>query len=217
MSRKRTTSIRKDRNIHFSKEERKSVSIQTTEHMINNKTIVYIDETGFNKNFIPLYGFAVKNKRCFVPGLSKSKNYSCIVAMINEKIIGLQIIEGSVKSGDFGCFLLKLIKLNFPAKASLNNVVFFMDNAQIHKSDSLKELRNFIKIQFNAPYSPALNPIEELFSLAKYYFRELNLKNNLNFLKNIYECFKYINKKQINGFIIHSFKFILNCILLNDI
>ena len=44
-----------------------------------------------------------------------------------------------------------------------------MDNAQIHKSDSLKELRNFIKIQFNAPYSPALNPIEELFSLAKYY------------------------------------------------
>ena len=52
--------------------------------------------------------------------------------MTNEKIIGPQIIEGSVKSGDIDYFLLKLIRLNFPAKASVNNVVFFMDNAQIH-------------------------------------------------------------------------------------
>lgn len=217
ISRKRSNPIRNDRNLEFSKEQRKSSCSKTIQHVFNKKKIVYIDETGFNKDFIPRYGFAIKNSRCFIPALSKSKNYSCIVAMTTEKVIGIQIIEGSVKGTDFGCFFLNLIRHNFAVERVLNEVIFFMDNARIHKCSDLEEFRSFVNIQFNAPYSPFLNPIEELFSLAKSYFRQINIKNNFSFIRNIVECFKMIGKNQIYSFVIHSYKFIIKCLLLDDV
>ena len=50
-----------------------------------------------------------------------------------------------------------------------------MDNAAIYKSKKLKTLKNSLQVQFLAPYSPFLNPIEEFFGEIKHYFRKNNL------------------------------------------
>ncbi len=69
--------------------------------IMNDKTLVpvYMDETGLNKNMIPKYGFTIKNQKYYVPALPKSKNYSVISAVNSETILGIQIFEGSIKSG----------------------------------------------------------------------------------------------------------------------
>jgi hypothetical protein len=64
--------------------------------IMNDKIVKNIDETGFNKNMIPNYGFAIKNQKCYVPVLPKSKNYSVISAVTSETLMGIQIFEGSI-------------------------------------------------------------------------------------------------------------------------
>ena len=51
------------------------------------KQLYILSETGFNKNMIPRYGFSIKNQKCYVPSLPKSKNYSVICAITNESIL----------------------------------------------------------------------------------------------------------------------------------
>lgn len=49
-------------------------------------------------------------------------------------------------------------------------VVFFMDNASVHKKDDVKKIVGDVKdkeIVFNAPYTPDCNPIEHFFSIWK--------------------------------------------------
>ena len=112
------------------------------------------------KNMIPKYGFAIKNQKCYVPALPKSKNYSVISAVTSETLMGIQIFEGSIKSGDFGCFILNLIKSTSGMKKALSRFIFFVDNASPHHAEILNPLKNYINIQYNAPYSSFLNPIE---------------------------------------------------------
>ena len=77
-----------------------------------------------------------------------------------------------MKGLDFGSFIINLIdKIDF-VKLNLKNVIFFMDNAKIHKCKALKPLFSKINIFYNAPYSPFLNPIEEFFALLKHKIRE---------------------------------------------
>ena len=217
ISRKRTTKSRLDRNLEYQKTQRKNASLAIVNDMMNNKEIIYIDETGFNKDFIPRYGFSVKNYACYVPALTKSKNFSCIVALSKEGVIGLQIFEGSVKSGDFGCFILNLIRNSVKIDFEVNNYVFFLDNASIHHAECLSNLKNYINFRYNAPYSPFLNPIEECFGLVKNNFRKLLIKNNLSFFNNLFESFKSLNVSNIEGFIIHSLEYLYKCIKSIDI
>ena len=52
-----------------------------------------------------------------------------------------------------------------------------MDNASIHHAKILEPLKDRIHICFGPPYSPPLNPIEEIFGLWKHYLRYENFKN----------------------------------------
>lgn len=61
-----------------------------------------------------------------------------------------------------------------------------MDNARSHKALGLKPFLDNLNVLYNAPYSPFLNPIEEMFGLWKYHYRKLNFANNLDVANNIY-------------------------------
>ena len=57
-----------------------------------------------------------------------------------------------------------------------------MDNMRVHHSRKVKEfmLENDILAIFNTPYSPELNPIEQLWSLVKSEFKKEKLKLLIN-------------------------------------
>jgi len=92
-----------------------------------------------------------------------------ICAVTKEKCLGYQLIKGGVNAKIFGSFLLLLLK-NYPQITEQPaNFVFHLDNARIHQAKILKPILNRFEILFNAPYSLFLSPIEEYFSLTKFY------------------------------------------------
>ena len=71
----------------------------------------------------------------------------------------------SVKTDDFVSYFTHLL-------ASLpkgQRFCFYMDNARIHKKDVIKQLVEPTgnKVIFGAPYSPDMNPIENIFGIWK--------------------------------------------------
>jgi hypothetical protein len=75
-----------------------------------------------------------------------------IAAITEDKILGFQVMKGSVKGKDFGAFLVNLIN-SLPLVNSLDNYVFFMDNSKTHHAKILKTLRSYLHVVFNASFA----------------------------------------------------------------
>jgi len=88
-----------------------------------------------------------------------------IVAIDQNGTIGnVEIVKGSVNADAFTAFFRTLAE-----KYKNEEVVFFMDNASVHKKEELYNGRGYEKhvILFNAPYSEEMNPIEMFFAQWK--------------------------------------------------
>ena len=100
------------------------------------------------------------------------KRISAIGVMTTRGIEDTYLIEGNV-NGD--------IFLQFVQRCLLNKIqpfdarsVVVLDNASIHRVDAVVELITAAGalVQFLPPYSPDLNPIEEVFSKIKAFLKE---------------------------------------------
>ena len=102
-----------------------------------------------------------------------------------------------MKGVDFGSFLLELIHNNKEIKENLRDYVFYMDNASIHKAKKLKGLYSKINVLFAPPYSPFLNPIEEVFCWVKHYVRKLKFNDREKLIKNLHMALQQMDAKKI--------------------
>lgn len=128
--------------------------------------IIYIDESSFNANFHPGYGYIVRNKR---PNISfrtkKSVNYSLIAAVSSKKLYGYMIYEKSVKGFDFFQFLSLLIK-EYDLVGKKYLLVF--DNCRTHKKKEYwKTFRKHFNVVNTPPYSPQISLVEYFFLIIK--------------------------------------------------
>ena len=95
--------------------------------------------------------------------------------MCTNGVIALELQEGTYNGDKFIEFITgTLIPEKFQFDGSNTRSVLVMDNCTIyHVSSALKMLYDAgILVMFLPPYSPDLNPAEELFSLVKYYHKE---------------------------------------------
>lgn len=175
--------------------------------MQNNYNIIYVDEVGFNQNMIKNYGFSKRKKQIKMITPPKSDNYSVIAALNVEGFLGFQIFRGAVKSEDFCCFLLSLVK-KLELDENENNICFLMDNASIHKSCVFKDkILSRFNIIYNGPYSPELNPIEESFAKWKHLVRQKKTINEKTLIHNIVSTAPLISPQDARSYIRHSLKF----------
>lgn len=187
--------------------ERKNIAFLLSIAHHAKKEIVYIDECGFNCGLSPLKGIVSKKNPRYLPCQTKGQNISVICAINKKEILGIQLFSTAVKGKDFSCFLINLINNSERLKSNLRNTYFFMDNATIHKSKIAKGFFENINILYNAPYSPDLNPIENLFGRVKKVFRDLNLKRQDDILINIINSFKSVSSLNLYNYVVHSMKF----------
>ena len=70
----------------------------------------------------------------------------------------------SINVEKFKEYLIDLRNINKRRKLAI-----FMDQLNVHKSPKIRKLaiQLGVKLIFNAPYSPELNPIERVFALTK--------------------------------------------------
>lgn len=154
----------------------------------NLNEYISIDETYFNSNVRPTYGYSLKGKKLFLENKIIIKKYSLLMAISSDKIIDYEIIDGNIDSNIFSKFIDRLP----------NNTKLLLDNVSFHKTKNVKYISNKknIELQFIPPYTPEVNPIEYVFSIIKHYYKKIKFNDKL-MIDNI--------KKSINNYKYYDF------------
>lgn len=154
--------------------------------MIRARSIVYIDESGFEKEAKREKGYSQKGVRCHdIRDWSKIPGRTNVIgALINTTILSCSIWETTITTDVFSAWLTQDLLPRLP-----ENSVLVLDNATFHKRNDIQESIAAAghTLLYLPPYSPDLNPIEhtwahlkelrktlrcsvdELFSALKYY------------------------------------------------
>ena len=136
---------------------------------------VWVDETGSDRrDQLRKFGYAVRG----FPAVStrlliRGTRISAIVAMSSDGVETYELSTGStdaVKFIDFVRGSLVPVMKPFPDTHS----ILILDNCAIHHVQQIKDYLDDMgmHVLFLPPYSPDLNPVEELFSYLKYYLKE---------------------------------------------
>jgi transposase len=137
--------------------------------------LVFIDETWVKTNMAPLRGWGPRGRRLkgHAP-YGHWKTLTFIAALRHDRIDAPWVIDGPI-NGEM--FLLYVEKVLAPTLAAGDVVV--MDNLGSHKG---KAARAAIRARgahliFLPPYSPDLNPIEQVFAKLKHLMRKAQPRN----------------------------------------
>ena len=208
-SRKRLSAVVKDRNGVEMVQKRKKAAIEISQHISEKKEIIYIDEVSFNQDMVPIYGYSQIGKPAFATKRVKGENFSVVAAVTNRSFLGFQIFKTSIAAQEFGFFLVSLLKAYPEICKARSNYIFFMDNARTHKAKAIKDLLSEIIVCYSAPYSPFLNPIEEVFSTWKHYYRKLIYEKEASVVSCICESAKAITPHKLKKCWVHSLEYTL--------
>ncbi len=200
-----------DRNSERVINLRKKIVMQMISKWSCKKTPIFIDETGFQNNSLPMSSYS--KKPVFQKGgVVKTTLITVIHAITNDTLIGYQCFKREITASDFHAFLSEFLKNNQDIYNHLDDYVFVMDNSPIHKHSDHMQFREFLQIIYLPPYSPFLNPIEEVFSQWKRIFREKPSRGLRELLNSIHSSFKEIKYSLIPKVYSHSLSFYPRCL-----
>lgn len=135
---------------------------------------VWVDETGSDRrDQLRKFGYSVRGLPATCKRLlTRGTRVSAIVGMSSDGVEAYELSIGSTDSIKFIDFIrgnLIPTMQPFPDKHS----IIIMDNCSIHHVQEVKDIVDScgIVLFYLPPYSPDLNPIEELFSYLKYYLK----------------------------------------------
>lgn len=131
----------------------------------SGKTLVYLDQTGFQDETFRSYGYAPRGQCVHgLIGSQTTRTMTLIVAQLNHKLIAPKLLSGSCKAQSFNRWLDSEL-CPFLDDKSLG----IMDNAPIHKTAETQALiqasgESLLELP---PYSPDYNPLEHQFANLK--------------------------------------------------
>ncbi|CAD6897615.1 unnamed protein product [Tilletia laevis] len=132
--------------------------------------LIFVDETGFDsRTGQRRFGWAPAGDRAVQVGTGKrTRRATLIPGLTVDGMIAPKIYHSTVNADVFYDYLITYLlpqTTPFPGPGS----VIVMDNVPFHRSPKIKQLvRRFgCRIEYVAPWSPWMNPIEEAFSKIK--------------------------------------------------
>src|SRR5271163_2301377 len=131
-----------------------------------DKDILFLDETGFNLHTSINCGYSPIGQPAFISlPANRGRNLSLIVTISAHGLISYTIYDGPVNGEMFTSYL----ELDLLPRLQGNEVAIILDNAKIHHVGSVSKWaeENEIRLEYLPPYSPQLNPVENLFSCIK--------------------------------------------------
>ena len=176
--------------------------------LFRKELFVWVDESGCDKrDQIRRYGYALRGERpVYHRFLDRGKHVSAITAITSEGILALELTPGTVDACKFFYFLRgKLIPEMRPFDGQS---ILIVDNCAIHHVQAVKDLLQTAGILyfFLPPYSPDLNPAEELFSYVKYFLKDhdLVLQSMRSMLPLLQAAFDSVTAEQCCGWVEHA-------------
>lgn len=134
-------------------------------HEKEGKNIVYLDESGFEKEALRDYGYAKTGTRCVGSFDWQAKGRTNVIgAVLGGILLAVGLFEFNVNANVFHGWVVQCLLPALPP-----NSVVVMDNASFHKRQDIQEAitRAGHTLEFLPPYSPDLNPIEKKWAQAK--------------------------------------------------
>jgi len=154
------------------------------------KDLIFIDESGAHLQMTPRYGRAYGQSRAVASAPYQHGNHITMISAISLDGIEAALYGEWAADGDvFSTFIEKCL---CPKLQPRHHVI--MDNVSFHKSEKVTALiqAHGAKVIFLPPYSPELNPIEEMWSKIKILLRKHSARNIHAFKKAIKIAYKSI-------------------------
>lgn len=141
---------------------------------IDPKRLVFIDESGVSINMTRYFGRIIGGQRLVdsVPG--GQWNITSIVASIRlDGDMRAMTIKGPFDASSFEVYVKQIL-----CPSLREGDIVIMDNLRCHKTEKVAEAINAMKAElwFLPPYSPDLNPIENMWSKTKSNLRKLKAR-----------------------------------------
>ncbi|TBU02984.1 hypothetical protein CWI36_0676p0010 [Hamiltosporidium magnivora] len=132
----------------------------------DDKNFVFLDEVGFSVVTRPSRGRNMRGESAYLSvTAARSRNISVVAAMNKYGMIYHKIHERAVNGEDFKLFIKEIYESC--QRQGILTPIFVMDNARIHHYRGLnddEEIASY-RIKYLPPYSPFLNPIENVLSV----------------------------------------------------
>lgn len=145
---------------------------------IDEDKVVFLDEFGASCSIRSNYGRSQigTTPRKTVRAI-RTKNYSISAAVSKDRLLYYEVKNESYNGERYLNFIEDF--LNIMRSQNLNDMILIMDNLPVHKMQPIKNIveQNGHILRFLPPYSPQLNPIEEVFSKWKNTIKNLNPNN----------------------------------------
>ncbi len=129
------------------------------------KSIVYLDESGFAVDAPRTHGYARIGRRCYGSHDWNARGrINVIGASINNKLIGVGLFDSNIDSDVFYQWTIECL-----LPVLKQNSVVVLDNAAFHKRQDIQQaiIDAGHILLYLPPYSPDLNEIEHKWAQAK--------------------------------------------------
>jgi transposase len=140
------------------------------QHKLDPRRLVFIDETWVKTNMTPLRGWSRCGRR--LPAKAPHghwKTLTFIAALRSDRIDAPCVFDGPINGQSFSAYVEQIL---VPTLSPGDIVV--LDNLGSHKGQPVRQAIRAAgaKLFFLPPYSPDLNPIEQVFAKLKHLMRK---------------------------------------------
>ena len=137
-------------------------------------TLVFLDETAAATNMARRYGRAPRGERCrlLVPH-GHYKTTTVTAALRSTGLCALSLVDGATNGARFRSYVAdSLVPMLQPGDTVI------LDNLQAHKVAGVREAIEAVgaRVLYLPPYSPDLNPIEQIFAKLKHLLRTVGAR-----------------------------------------
>lgn len=163
---------------------------------------MFLDEAGVNLAMTRTHARAPRGERAIAkkPG-GYASNISLIGAVRLSGMNALHPYDGSINGERFLSFLdSHLLPVLKPGD------VLVMDNLRVHHITDVKNKMKDaqVRLLYLPPYSPELNPIEEIWSIVKRAFRDFEARTIASFIDAMHRARALVTRSKLEGVFKHA-------------
>jgi transposase len=158
-------------------------------------SLVFLDESGANTDMTRLYARAEGGARAVDSAPLSTPTSTTILSSIRT---GGDCVYTTFSGASNGERFKKYLENHLTKSLKAGDIVV-MDNSKAHKVDGVKELIEAVgaTVLFLPPYSPDLNPIEQMWSKIKAFLRKVKARSVQLLLKSIPDAFREVSVSDI--------------------
>jgi transposase len=188
--------------MHASERERadvveKRVSWKSQQAKMKTASLVFLDESGANTDMTRLYARAEGGARAVDSAPLNTPTSTTILSSVRTDGNCVYTTFSGANNGEkFKEYLATRLVKSLKA-----GDVVVMDNSKAHKVDGVKSLIEAAgaTVLYLPPYSPDLNPIEQMWSKIKAFLRKVKARSLELLLKSIPDAFREVSVSDISG------------------